>query len=186
MTPSSQTSTQCGAGPHSCWHGLTGDQTGLLNALLQAFGFVTRGFFVNASMIPWNNVWIMVIMIWIQTGFAMVVLSAAIKGVPDELLEAASVDGATEIQAFWRIVIPQIRSTILVVVTTLVIIVMKVFDLVKATTGGANRTNVLANEMFDQLVVGNFAQSSAFAVVIFALVIPIMIMNIRRTRQELA
>lgn len=163
----------------------TGDQTGMLNALLQATGFEPRGFFVNASMIPWNNLWIMIIMIWIQTGFAMVILSAAIKGVPDELLEAASVDGATEIQAFWRIVIPQIRSTILVVVTTLVIIVMKVFDLVKATTGGANRTNVLANEMFDQLVVGNFAQSSAFAVVIFALVIPIMIMNIRRTREDL-
>ena len=163
----------------------SGAQTGLFNAILEATGFQTRGFFVNASMIPWNNLWIMVIMIWIQTGFAMVVLSAAIKGVPDELLEAARVDGATEVQTFWRVVIPQIRSTILVVVTTLIIIVMKVFDLVKATTGGANRTNVLANEMFDQLVNGRFALSSAFAVVIFALVIPIMIMNIRRTRADL-
>ncbi len=164
----------------------SGAQTGLFNAILEKTGFQTRGFFVNASMIPWNNVWIMVIMIWIQTGFAMVVLSAAIKGVPDELLEAAKVDGATEVQTFWRVVIPQIRSTILVVITTLIIIVMKVFDLVKATTGGANRTNVLANEMFDQLVNGRFALSSAFAVVIFALVIPIMIMNIRRTRAELS
>ena len=163
----------------------TGDQTGLLNALLQAMGFQPRGFFINASMIPWNNIWIMVIMIWIQTGFAMVILSAAIKGVPDELLEAAEVDGASETQIFWRVVIPQIRSTILVVVTTLIIIVMKVFDLVKATTGGANRTNVLANEMFNNLSNGFFAQSSAFAVVIFVLVVPIMIMNINRARKEL-
>ncbi len=164
----------------------SGDQTGLFNALLQAMGFETRGFFINASMIPWNNIWIMVIMIWIQTGFAMVILSAAIKGVPDELLEAARVDGATETQMFWRVVIPQIKSTIVVVVTTLVIIVMKVFDLVKATTGGANRTNVLANEMFDNLSGGRFALSSAFAVVIFALVLPIMVINVNRTRKELA
>lgn len=162
----------------------TGDQTGLFNAVLQSAGFETRGFFVNASLIPWNNLFIMVIMIWIQTGFAMVILSAAIKGVPDELLEAARVDGAREIQVFWRVVIPQVRSTILVVVTTLVITVMKVFDLVKATTGGANRTNVLANEMVNELSVGNFAQSSAFAVVIFALIVPVMIINIRRTAKE--
>jgi alpha-glucoside transport system permease protein len=161
-----------------------GDQTGLLNAVLQAMGFQPRGFFVNASLIPWNNLFIIVIMIWIQTGFAMVILSAAIKGVPDELLEAARVDGAREVQVFWRVVIPQVRSTILVVVTTLVITVMKVFDLVKATTGGANRTNVLANEMFNELSIGNFAQSSAFAVVIFALIVPVMVLNIRRTARE--
>ncbi len=163
-----------------------GNQTGLMNAILQGLGFQARGFFINSSMIPWNNFWIMMIMVWIQTGFAMVILSASIKGVPDELLEAARVDGASEVQVFWRVIIPQIRTTIIVVVTTLIIIVMKVFDLVKATTGGANDTNVLANEMFNQLRDSNFSLSSAFAVLIFALVLPVMIYNVRSNLKELA
>ncbi|MXY09567.1 MAG: sugar ABC transporter permease [Acidimicrobiaceae bacterium] len=163
-----------------------GNQTGLFNAVLQGIGFTPRGFFINASMIPWNNFWIMFIMVWIQTGFAMVVLSAAIRAVPEELTEAAQVDGASEAQVFWRVVIPQIRPTIIVVVTTLIVIVTKVFDLVKATTNGANRTNVLANEMFDQLRDRNFTSSSAFAVVLFALVLPVMVYNIRRLQRELA
>ena len=116
----------------------------------------------------------------------MVILSASIKGVPDELIEAARVDGASEVQVFWRVIIPQIRNTIVVVITTLIIIVMKVFDLVKATTGGANRTNVLANEMFNQLRDANFSLSSAFAVVIFALVLPVMIYNVRTNLRELS
>ncbi len=164
----------------------TGDQTGLFNAVLQGLGFTTRGFFINATMIPWNNFWIMFIMVWIQTGFAMVVLAAAIRAVPEELTEAAEVDGASRAQIFWRVVMPQIRPTIIVVVTTLVVIVTKVFDLVKATTNGANRTNVLANEMFDQLRDRNFTSSSAFAVVLFALVLPVMVYNIRRLQRELA
>ena len=163
-----------------------GNQTGLMNAILQGVGFQPRGFFINSSMIPWNNFWIMLIMVWIQTGFAMVILSASIKGVPDELIEAARVDGASEVQVFWRVIIPQIRTTIIVVVTTLIIIVMKVFDLVKATTGGANRTNVLANEMFNQLRDANFSLSSAFAVLIFALVLPVMIYNVRGNLKEIA
>jgi alpha-glucoside transport system permease protein len=164
----------------------TSNQTGLINAVLQGIGFKPRGFFINSTMIPWNNFWIMLILVWIQTGFAMVIFSSAIKGVPEELTEAARVDGATEVDVFWRIIIPQIRSTIVVVSTTLIIIVMKVFDLVKATTGGANRTNVLANEMFDQLRDRNFALSSAFAVLIFALTVPVMIFNVRRTAKEAA
>ncbi len=164
----------------------SGTQTGLMNAILQGLGFKARGFFINSTLIPWNNFWIMLIMIWIQTGFAMVILSAAIKGVPDELVEAARVDGANEVQVFWRVIIPQIRTTIVVVVTTLIIGVMKVFDLVKATTGGANRTNVLANEMFNQLRDANFSLASAFAVVIFALVVPVMVLNVRRNLRELA
>ena len=163
----------------------TGNQTGLLNAILQGIGFEPRGFFINSSMIPWNNFWIMFIMVWIQTGFAMVVLSAAIRAVPEEFTEAARVDGANEIQVFWRVIVPQIRPTIIVVVTTLMVIVTKVFDLVKATTNGANRTNVLANEMFDQLRDRNFTSSSAFAVVLLALVLPVMIYNIRRLQSEL-
>ena len=164
----------------------TGNQTGLFNAVLQGLGFSSRGFFINASMIPWNNFWIMLIMVWIQTGFAMVVLSAAIRSVPGELLEAARVDGAGETQTFWRVVMPQIRPTIIVVVTTLTVVVAKVFDLVKATSNGANRTNVLANEMFDQMRDRNFTSSSAFAVVLLALVVPVMILNIRRMQKQLA
>ena len=163
-----------------------GNQTGLFNAVLQGLGFTPRGFFINATMIPWNNFWIMFIMVWIQTGFAMVVLAAAIRAVPEELTEAAEVDGASRAQIFWRVVMPQIRPTIIVVVTTLIVIVTKVFDLVKATTNGANRTNVLANEMFDQLRDRNFTSSSAFAVVLFALVLPVMVYNIRRLQRELA
>ncbi|MEM7143204.1 MAG: sugar ABC transporter permease [Actinomycetota bacterium] len=161
-------------------------QIGVLNSIIQGLGFEARGFFINSSAIPWNNVSIMVIMIWIQTGFAMVVLSAAIKAVPDELLEAARVDGASEVQAFWRVIVPQITATILVVLTTLIIIVMKVFDLVKATTNGANSTDVLANAMFNQLRDGNFSLSSAFAVLIFVLTLPVMVYNIRRTQRDLA
>lgn len=164
----------------------SGEQTGLINAILQGLGWEARGFFINSTMIPWNNFWIMLILVWIQTGFSMVILSSAIKGVPDELIEAARVDGATEVDIFWRIIIPQIRTTIIVVTTTLIIIVMKVFDLVKATTGGANRTNVLANEMFDQLRDRNFSLSAAFAVLIFALTVPVMIFNVRRNIKEVS
>lgn len=162
----------------------TSNQTGLINAIIQGLGFKPRGFFINSTMIPWNNFWIMLILVWIQTGFAMVLFSSAIKGVPEELTEAARVDGATEVDIFWRVIIPQIKSTIIVVTTTLIIVVMKVFDLVKATTGGANRTNVLGNEMFDQLRDRNFASASAFAVLIFVLTVPVMIFNVRRTAKE--
>ncbi len=165
---------------------LTGDQTGLINAVLQGLGFEPRGFFINSSMIPWNNFWIMLILVWIQTGFAMVILSSAIKGVPEDMIEAARVDGATEVDVFWRIIIPSISSTIIVVTTTLIITVMKVFDLVKATTGGANRTDVIANTMFNQLRDFNFSLASALAVIIFALTVPVMIVNIRRAAREVA
>ena len=163
----------------------TGTQTGLLNALLAWMGYTPRGFWINSSLIPWNNFFIMIILVWIQTGFAMVVLSAAIKGVPEELIEAARVDGATEVQTFWRVVIPQIITSILVVITTLVIIAMKIFDLVKATTNGANSTDVLANAMFNDLRDANFTRSSAFAVLIFLLTLPVMIYNVRRAEREL-
>jgi len=162
----------------------TGRETGVVNSLLVWMGFQPRGFFFNADLIPWNNFFIMLIMVWIQTGFAMVILSAAIKGVPQELLESARVDGANEVQTFWKITIPQIRTTLVVVVTTLVVVVTKVFDLVNTTTGGANQTDVLANVMFEQLSeAGNFTLSSAFAVTIFLLVIPVMIYNVRSTQR---
>jgi alpha-glucoside transport system permease protein len=143
-----------------------------------------RGTSPGGTIAPWNNFFIMVIMIWIQTGFAMVVLSAAIKGVPTELLEAARVDGANEPQIFWRVTMPQIRATVIVVITTLSVTVLKIFDLVKATTGGTAGTDVLANRMVDELRNGNFSSSSTFAVMILVLVLPIMWLNVRRASGE--
>jgi ABC-type sugar transport system permease subunit len=164
-----------------------GQAEGLLNLLWPGdpIDFL-RGTKTGGTIAPWNNFFIMVIMIWIQTGFAMVVISAAIKGVPAELNEAARVDGANETQLFWRVTLPQITGTILVVVTTLTITVLKIFDLVKATTGGAADTDVLANRVYEGLRNGNFTVSSVFAVMIFILVIPIGYLNIRRNREEVA
>ena len=124
---------------------------------------------------PFNNIWLMVVLIWIQTGFTMVIFSAAIKAVPGELIEAAKVDGATESQTFWRITIPQIAPTIGVVVTTLVVTVMKVFDIVRVMTAGNFDTNVIANEMYDKAFTEfNFGVGSALAVVLFVAILPIM------------
>lgn len=163
-----------------------GQAEGLLNVLWPGdpIDFL-RGTSGTGTIAPWNNFFIMIIMIWIQAGFAMVVLSAAIKGVPTELLEAARVDGANEVQVFWRVTLPQIASTIAVVVTTLTITVLKIFDLVKATTGGTAGTDVLANRMYDGLRNGNFTSSATFAVMILVLVLPVMWINIRRTREEI-
>ena len=162
-----------------------GQAQGLLNVLWpgEPIDFL-RGTSGTGSIAPWNNFFIMIIMIWIQAGFAMVVLSAAIKGVPDELLEAARVDGANEVQVFWRVTLPQITTTIAVVVTTLTITVLKIFDLVKATTGGTAGTDVLANRMYEGLRNGSFTSSAVFAVMILILVLPVMWINIRRTRRE--
>jgi len=162
-----------------------GQAEGLLNILWPGgpIDFL-RGTSPTGTIAPWNNFFIMMIMIWIQAGFAMVVISAAIKGVPTELLEAARVDGANEVQVFWRVTLPQIVPTIVVVVTTLTITVLKIFDLVKATTGGAAGTDVLANRMYEGLRNGNFTASSTFAVMILILVLPVMWINIRRVRRE--
>ncbi len=133
---------------------------------------------------PFNNMFLMVVLIWIQTGFAMIIFSAAIKAVPGELLEASRVDGATESQAFWRIVVPQIATTIGVVVTTLIVLVMKVFDIVKVITNGNFDTQVLANEMWQRSFTElNFGLGSAVAIVLFISVVPIMYLNIRRMQE---
>jgi len=136
---------------------------------------------------PFNNMWLMVVLIWIQAGFAMVILSAAIKAVPTELTEAAKVDGATESQVFWRVTIPQIAPTIGVVVTTLIVTVMKVFDIVKVMTSGDFDTQVIANEMFTRAF-GNsdFGLGAALAVVLFIAIVPVMFVNIRRMQKAKA
>ena len=133
---------------------------------------------------PFNNVWLMVVLIWIQTGFAMVILSAAIKAVPSELIEAARVDGATERQTFWNVIIPTIIPTITVVATTLIVLVMKVYDIVKVMTAGNFGTQVIANEMWQKAFTElNFGLGSALAVVLFLAVVPAMAFNIRRTQR---
>lgn len=140
-------------------------------------------FFVQET--PYNNFWLMIIMIWIQTGFSMVILSAAIKAVPTELIEAAKIDGATNSQVFWRVTLPQIATTIGVVVTTLIVGVMKVFDIVKVTTNGQFGSQVLANQMFQEAFSAlNKGKGAALAMLIFVAVLPVMIYNIRRMQRE--
>jgi alpha-glucoside transport system permease protein len=139
--------------------------------------------FVQES--PFNSMFLMVVLIWIQTGFAMVILSAAIKAVPTELIEAAKVDGATTSQVFWRVTLPQIAPTIGVVVTTIIVLVMKVFDIVNVMTNGNFGTQVLANDMFFQAFQSqNQGQGAALAILIFVSVLPVMIFNIRKMQRE--
>ncbi len=171
----------------------------ILGFLLFKLGTRTLGGFVEAAdgsyggpdvvrflnNAPFNNVFMMIILIWIQTGFAMVILSAAIKAVPQEFIEAAKVDGATESQTFFRVIIPQILPTIGVVATTLIVLVTKVFDIVKVSTGGNFGTNVLANDMFDvSFSFFNRGLGSAIAVFILVSVLPVMVLNVRRMQKE--
>jgi ABC-type sugar transport system permease subunit len=134
---------------------------------------------------PFNNMWLMVVLIWVQTGFAMVILSAAIKAVPTELTEAAKVDGATESQIFWRVTLPQITPTLGVVITALFVTVMKVFDIVYAMTNGSFGTQVIANEMFQRAFgFSDLGLGSALAIVLFLSVIPVMWLNVRRIQRS--
>jgi alpha-glucoside transport system permease protein len=159
-----------------------GNQTGLLNGLWVGLGNDPVGWL---SLQPWNNLFLMVIMIWMQTGFAMVILSAAIKSVPDELLEAARIDGASELQIFWRVIIPTIMSAIVVVTTTMVINVLKVFDIVWVMTSGEAGTEVIAERMIRWFFRnGHFGRGAAIAVVLFVAVVPVMVWNVRRFRAE--
>lgn len=157
------------------------DQIGVLNAAWVGLGNDPKAWLQQP---PWNNLYLIAIMIWIQTGFAMVVLSSAIKAVPTELHEAARVDGASEAQAFWRVTVPQIRTTIAVVVTTLVITVLKIYDIVKVMTNGEFSTSVIANELFDQAFINrDYGVGSALAVLLLIAVLPLMVVNVRRNRQ---
>ena len=137
------------------------------------------------QQMPLNTFALIVIMIWLQTGFAMVILSAAIKGLPMEVLEAARMDGASESALFFRIVVPMIKGSIITVATTIAIAVLKVFDIVFVMTGGRFETDVVANRMFTEMFrFRNFGQAAALAVVLFVAVIPIMVINIRSLRRQ--
>ena len=134
----------------------------------------------------WNNFFLMVVLIWIQTGFAMVILSAALRGIPEETIEAAIVDGANPFQIFFKIKVPQIMRTIVVVWTTITMVVLKVFDIVFAMTNGQWETQVLANYMYDKLFRANdWGVGSASAMVIMLLVSPILVWNVYNARKEM-
>ena len=132
-----------------------------------------------------NTFALILIMVWLQTGFAMVVLSAAIKGVPSEVVEAARIDGARESQIFFRVVVPMIRGSIITVATTIAIAVLKVFDIVFVTTGGRFESDVVANLMFTEFFrFRNFGHAAALAVVLFIAVVPLMVVNVRNLRRQ--
>ena len=160
-----------------------GEQIGLLNAMwTQWWGGDAVQWLAQE---PWNNAYLMVILIWLQTGFSMVILSAAIKSVPEDLLEAARIDGASEWQVFWRIVVPSISSTIVVVWTTVVITVWKVFDIVYVTTNGRDGTQVIAQQMVDEFFNRqNNGVGAALAVLLFVAVVPILVINVKRFRAQ--
>ncbi len=156
------------------------EQIGLLSAITEGLGLSPQPWLTIRYL---NSFLLMIILVWIQTGFAMVILSAALRGIPEETIEAARIDGASERQIFFGIMIPQIAGTILVVWTTITIIVLKVFDIVYAMTNGENGTQVLANLMYRWTFInGDSGRGSAIAMIIMIAVLPIMIWNIRRAR----
>ena len=165
------------------FRGPDSEQIGILNAMVMGLGGKPQAW---VTLPFWNNFFLMAILIWIQTGFAMVILSAALRGVPQDTIEAARIDGASELQIFFEIMVPQVMSTILVVWTTITITVLKVFDVVMAMTGGQWDTSVLANLMYDWMFRGggDYGRSSTLAMVLMFAVIPVMAFNIRRFRTE--
>ncbi|MDQ7907538.1 sugar ABC transporter permease [Phytohabitans sp. ZYX-F-186] len=156
-------------------------QIGLLNQIIVWLGgdpqhFVTRE--------PWNTLFLMVVMIWIEAGFAMTVVSAAIKGVPSETIEASRLDGCGALQTFLHITLPSIRAALVLVLTAITIAVLKVFDVVLTMTGGQFNTSVIANEYYAQTFrFFNVGVGSALATVLFLFVIPIVVYNVRQYRR---
>ncbi|KZE91896.1 carbohydrate ABC transporter permease [Microbacterium sp. TNHR37B] len=157
------------------------EQIGFLNQIVVWFGGQPYNFLADD---PWNTFWLILVFIWIQTGFAMVILSAAIKGVPTEQLEAAELDGTNAWQKFRNVVVPGIRPALIVVLTTISIASLKVFDIVRTMTAGANNTSVLANEMYTQFRSFEAGRSAAFALILFVLVLPIVIYNAVQLKKQ--
>lgn len=158
------------------------DQIGALNQIVVWFGGEPVRWLQDP---PTNTLLLIVVMIWVQTGLAMVILSAAIKGVPVEQMEAAELDGTNAWQRFVNVTIPGIRSALVVVVTTVSIATLKVFDIVRTMTAGNFETSVVANELYTQAFrAGEAGRGSALALILFLLVLPIVIYNIRVMRQQ--
>ncbi len=153
-------------------------QIGLLNAIITAFGGKPISFLTTPQV---NTVALIVVGVWIWSGFCMTILSASLKSVPDEVIEAARVDGGTEWTIFWKIMVPIIMPTIVVVITTMVINVLKLFDIVYVMTGGNFGTDVIANRMYTEMYVNfNVGRGTAVAVVLVVAIIPFIYYNIKR------
>jgi alpha-glucoside transport system permease protein len=160
-------------------------QIGLLNDLVVALGGTPQAWPQWVDIAPWNNLFLIVIVIWLQAGFAMVLFSAALKGIPDELLEASRIDGANEFQIFFRIMMPHISGTIVAVWTTIVIFTLKIFDVVWVMTGGQFGTHVIATQFYRQSFTNrNSGFGSAIAIVLLLTVVPVMIYNLRQFRKR--
>jgi len=157
------------------------EQIGLANQVIVWLGGEPVNFL---AVQPWNTLFLIVVLIWVQTGFAMVILSAAIKGVPTEQIEAAELDGTNGWQRFINVIVPGIRGSLIVVLTTISIASLKVFDIVRTMTAGANNTSVIANEMYTQLRSFEGGRSAAFAVVLFVLVLPLVIYNAVQLKKQ--
>jgi alpha-glucoside transport system permease protein len=156
-------------------------QIGLANQIIKSLGFDTYQFLLTE---PWNTFFLIVVMIWIQAGFAMTVLSASIKAIPDDIIEAAKLDGVSGMQMFRFITLPSIRPGMIVVLTTIAIGTLKVFDIVRTMTGGRFKTSVVANEFYTQAFrYDNAGLGAALAVLLFVLVIPIIAYNISQLRK---
>jgi alpha-glucoside transport system permease protein len=158
-------------------------QTGILNAIRSFFSLEPLPWLIEK---PWlNNLCLIMVGVWIWTGFCMVILSASYKGIPRELLEAARVDGATEFKIFWKIILPLMKPTLAVVATTMTINVLKVFDIVYVMTNGNFNTEVVANRMYKEMFLfRNFGRASAIAVILLILIVPMIIINIQRFREQ--
>jgi len=160
-------------------------QIGLLNAIVVGLGGQPHGWTNYTAIAPWNNLFLVIIVVWLQAGYAMVLFSAAIKGIPEEIIEAARMDGATEIQVFFRIMIPYILGTIITVTTTIIIFTLKIFDVVWVMTGGQYGTDVIATQFYRQSFINrNSGFGSAIAIALLLAVVPVMIYNLRQLREQ--
>jgi alpha-glucoside transport system permease protein len=159
---------------------------GLLNAVYTGLtGNAPVAWTAAANIQPWNNLFLIFIMVWLQAGYAMTLFSAAIKGIPAEILEAARVDGANEFQVFFGIMIPSIMGTIITVATTIIIFTLKIFDIVWVMTGAQFSTQVIATQFYREYFTSqNSGYGSAIAIVLLIAVIPVMIYNLRQLRQQ--
>ena len=161
------------------------EQIGLLNAIVVNLGGQPQPWPAWTAIAPWNNLFLIVIVIWLQVGYAMVLFSAALKGIPGDLMEAGRVDGANEIQTFFRIMIPYIMGTIITVSTTVVIFTLKIFDVVWVMTGGQFGTDVIATQFYRQsFTARNSGYGSAIAVVLLIAIVPVMIYNLKQFREQ--
>lgn len=160
----------------------SGQQIGLLNQIIVTFGGKPVNFLLGE---PWNTGFLIIVMVWIQAGFAMTILSAAIKAVPDDIVEAAQIDGATGFKLFRTVTVPSIRPAIVVVLTTIAMTSLKAFDVVRTMTGGNFGTGIIANEFYTQTFrAHNPGVGSALAVVLFVVVIPVIVYNVRQMRMS--